>query len=144
MGRGRTPLAISSLYMVFLSFAAACGNHDVQLVAPKQNVETPISFLEDGQTTMSEVMSRFGKMKVGKSEYEGDLIFWDKNNRLAVMSSSREKQAWKSEDSRILIFLLDRKYRIVSFADKARFHLTLVFDESDRLILQKHSLVRFR
>jgi hypothetical protein len=131
--------------MAFLSISAACGNHNVQLVAPKQNVETLISFLEDGQTTMSEVMSRLGKTNTRKSGDDRDLIFiLDKNNRIAVMSSPVEKQEWKSEDGRILIFILDKKYRIVSSADKARFHLVLVFDESDRRILKKHSLVRIR
>lgn len=138
-------MAIVVLHIVFLSFTAGCGNRKVQLVVPKQNEKTPISFLEDGQTTKSEVMSRLGKKQALTSEDDRILIFTlDKKDRIEVMSRLEGKQAWEFENGRILVFALDKKYRIESSANKARFHLILVFDEIDGRILKKHSLVRIR
>jgi hypothetical protein len=114
--RGRRSLfTVFSLHLVLLGFMAGCGPHKAQVVPIKPNELTPISFLKDGQTTKSEVISRL-----------------------------EERQARKLEAGRILIFALDKKYQVVSFANKARFHLTLVFDEIDVQILKRHSLVRVR
>ena len=141
----RTRLAAAILHMAFLGFTAGCLNHNVQMVVPKQNEETPISFLKDGQTTKSEVTSRLGEIQAKGSEDDRTVIFTlDKNDRRRVTSKLGERQTWESKKGRILIYILDKKYRVASSVDKTRFHLILVFDENDGRILKKHSLVRIR
>jgi hypothetical protein len=114
MGRPRILLTVSLLWLA-LCLIEGCGYHNVRLIVPKQNEQTPISFLKDGQTTKAEVMSRFG-----------------------------QKQTGTFEGGRILVFMLDKQYRIVTYDDKARFHLILVFDDRDRQVLKTHSLVQVR
>ena len=108
-------LAMAVLPMACLISIPGCGYQRAKLVVIKQNENTPISFLRDGQTTKSEVLSRLGEL------------------------DGRE-----FENGRILMFVLDENYRIAPSANSAQFHLTLVFDESDRRILKKHGLVRIR
>ena len=111
----KTALVAAILSMALLESAVGCGYHRVQVVSPVRNGGTPLSFLEDGLTTKSDVLSRFN-----------------------------ERRAVKFEDGRILVFPLDGKYRIASSDQKVRFHLTLVFDRENKRILEKHSLVRIR
>jgi hypothetical protein len=100
--------------LAFISLTAACGHHDVGVAVPKPDEEKPVSFLEDDQTTRSEVISRLGKLA---ASFEG---------------------------GRILVFALDKEYNVAPNDNKVRFHLTLVFDEHDEEILKKHSLVRIK
>lgn len=104
----------SLILITFLSFAAACGHHNVEVAVPNPDKETPVSFLEDGQTTRSDIISRFGKLA---ASFEG---------------------------GRILVFALDKKYTVTPNEHKVRFHLTLVFNEQDEEILKKHNLVRIK
>jgi hypothetical protein len=57
---------------------------------------------------------------------------------------SRLGRSQELENGRILIYILDKKYRIVRAQDKVRFHLVLVFEGNEGRILEKHSLVRIR
>ncbi len=113
MGNQRKQYGILFL-AALISLAAACGHHNVEVAVPNPDKETPISFLEDGRTTRSEVISRLGKLA---ASFEG---------------------------GRILVFALDKKYTVTPNEDKVRFHLTLVFNEHDEQILSEHSLVRIK
>lgn len=144
MRKQGSSLANALLITVFLGFTAGCGNHAVRVAVPKSVEETPISFLKDGQTTKREVTSRLG----GKHEWvedDGTIVFMsDGNDRIKVVPKREQTPMWEFEDGRILVYALDKKYRVAASANKARFHLTLVFDEINKWILNKHNLVRVR
>ncbi len=144
--RGQRPFpAKAVLSFVYICFTAGCGNHAVSVVAPEQNKEPALQFLKDGETTRSEVFSRFGEKPARKSEDDDAVIFtMDKDGRITGMPKYEERLVREFENGRILIFALDKKYRVPSSVKKAKFHLILVFDETDGKILKRHSVVRIR
>ena len=115
MRRNGTLVVLVGLFMMLPTLMMGCGHSKVQLVPIQSYEETTISFLKDGQTIRSEIISKLGG-----------------------------KYAEAFECGRILIFTLDRKYRIELSDDDVKYHLILVFDENDGQILKKHSLVRIR
>jgi hypothetical protein len=115
MKTGKRGPAIVLFYAMFLIFVAGCGGQKVRLGDAGLKGNALFSFLKDGRTTKSEITSRLGQRQDG--EYE---------------------------DGRILIYVLDNKYRIVHSGDKSRYHLILVFDVENGMILTRHSLVRIR
>lgn len=111
----KTVFAVLIINMGLLGFTEGCGYRKAKMISIEQNENALISFLKNGQTKKSEVLSRFGKF-----------------------------QGQELENGRILMFVLDDDYRIAADADKSRFHLILVFDETKGWILRRHSLVRIR
>jgi hypothetical protein len=86
----------------------------VEVVAPEAAEQTPVSFVKDGQTTKSDIAAQFGTL------------------------------AASFEEGRILVFALDKKYQVTAYERDVKYHLVLVFDESEGQVLQKHSLVRIK
>lgn len=91
-----------------------CWHHRVEMVAPEAAEQIPVSFVKDGQTTKSDITEHLGTL------------------------------AASFEQGRILVFALDKKYRVTASEEKVKFHLVLVFDEEGGQVLQKHSLVRIK
>ena len=86
------------------------------------------------------------KVRLGGAGQKGDTPISFLRDRQTTKSEiiSRLRRSQALENGRILIFILDKKYRIVRTEDKVRFHLVLVFDSDEGRILEKHSLVRIR
>ena len=103
------------LPILFFILVAGCGGRKVRMGDSGQVPKAQFSFLKDGRTTKSEIISRLG-----------------------------QHQDKEFEDGRILIYILDKNYKIVRSGDSSRYHLILVFDAGDRMTLTRHSLVRIR
>jgi hypothetical protein len=114
MTKSRIHRSIAVLFMVSLNFAAACGYHRVEVAYPDQPEASVLSFLEDSLTTRSDVISSLGR------EYTN------------------------FEGGKILIFLLDKQFKVINNAYRTRYHLVLVFKSDIEPILIKHSLVRIK
>ena len=103
------------LPLMFFVLAAGCGGKKVRLGDAGYGAKASFSFLKDGRTTKSEIISRLGQ--------------------------SQDKEF---ENGRIMIYVLDKNYRIVRSGDDSRYHLILVFGAGNGSTLSRHSLVRIR
>jgi hypothetical protein len=109
------PLITSCLLLVSFQYGA-CGYHHVEPVRPDaySRVAT-LSFLKDGETTRTDIVSRLGQ------------------------------PSGTFEQGRIITYWLDTEYRVAGRGEETtRYSLVLVFESPNEVLLKRHSLDRVK